>query len=219
MRVCVGRKENGRLNYKYLGYHAKKEDALKQLAEYNNKPWNVDNKKITFEEIYKRWSKEHYKDIGKTGVSGYKTAYNKCKVLHKQRFCEITYLALQSVVDTSCKAYYSKKGVKKLLNQLYKYAEKLGIVEKRLSEYIECGKNDKKSTRKPFTKDEINILWENKDKIEYEDLILVLIYTGLRISELLEIKIENVHLDEKYMIGRTERQKQVETVLSHYIEK
>lgn len=121
--------------------------------------------------------------------------------MYKQRFCEITYLALQSTVDTSCKTYYSKKEVKKLLNQLYKYAEKLGVVEKRLSEYIECGKNEKKSTRRPFTKDEINILWENKNKIEYEDLILILIYTGLRISELLDIKIENVHLDEKYMIG------------------
>ena len=33
------------------------------------------------------------------------------------------------------------------------------------------------------------------------DLLLVLIYTGMRISELIEMKRENVHIDEHYMVG------------------
>ena len=33
------------------------------------------------------------------------------------------------------------------------------------------------------------------------DIILIMIYTGLRPTELLEIQTENVHLNEKYMVG------------------
>lgn len=207
VRVCTGRKENGRLKYSYLGYYATREEGLAKLAEYNNKPWDIDKKNISFEELYSKWSSEHFSRIGKTGVSGYKTAYKYCQPLYKQKFCEISYLSLQATVDNSNKNYYPKKEIKKLLNQLYNYAIKLEIVDKRLSEFIECGSNDKESTRKPFTQNEIQILWDNINKIEFVDTILLLIYTGLRISELLSIKIENVHLSEKYMIGRTERRK------------
>lgn len=73
-------------------------------------------------------------------------------------------------------------------------------MDKRLSEFVDCGSNTKESTRKPFTQNEIKILWDNVNKIEFVDTIILLIYTGLRISELLSIKIENVHLLEKYMV-------------------
>ena len=37
--------------------------------------------------------------------------------------------------------------------------------------------------------------------MDYIDTILILIYTGLRITELLEIEIDNVHIEEQYMRG------------------
>jgi len=80
-------------------------------------------------------------------------------------------------VDNSNKNYYPKKEIKKLLNQLYDYAIKLEIVDKRLSKFVDCGSNDKESTRKPFTQNEIKILWDNVNKVEFVDSIILLIYT------------------------------------------
>lgn len=181
VRVTVGRKENGQIKYAYLGYHKTREEGLKQLAEYNNKPYDVDKRNIKFSELYDRWSSTHYPKIGKTGVAGYKTAYKYCEPLYRLKFSEITYLNLQATIDNCNKNYYPKREIKKLLNQLYKYAQKLEIVDKRLSEFIDCGSNDKESTRRPFTRDEIDKLWDNVNRIDFVSTILIMIYTGLRI--------------------------------------
>jgi integrase len=61
--------------------------------------------------------------------------------------------------------------------------------------------NDTESNRKPFTKEEIQRLWDNVDKLDFLDTVLIMIYTGLRIGELLLIKNSDIHLEERYMRG------------------
>ena len=51
-----------------------------------------------------------------------------------------------------------------------------------------------------FTPSHIITLWEHKNE-RTAQILLLYIYTGLRISELYGIKIEDVHLKERYMIG------------------
>lgn len=50
-------------------------------------------------------------------------------------------------------------------------------------------------------RDEINFIWDNINKIRNADIVLILLYTGMRVSELLEIEKDNIHLEERYMIG------------------
>ena len=88
-----------------------------------------------------------------------------------------------------------------LFNVLFAYAMKNDIVEKNYSQYVDVGKREGKINRKPFNQNEIQKIFDNVDKIDYMDTILIMIYTGLRVGELLDIKIKNVHLDERYMIG------------------
>lgn len=97
--------------------------------------------------------------------------------------------------------YSIKKSVRVLLNVLYNYAMKNDIVDKKYSKFIELGKPVKVYDRQPFTDEEIQILWDNVDKIPFVDVVLILIYTGMRITELLEVENENIHLDERYIIG------------------
>jgi integrase len=56
--------------------------------------------------------------------------------------------------------------------------------------------------RKPFTQKDIKLLWGSKDANIYMTVILMLIYTGLRIGELLDLKKEDVHLDERWFYVR-----------------
>ena len=52
-----------------------------------------------------------------------------------------------------------------------------------------------------YSDEEIKTLWSKLYEINNVDIILIMIYTGLQPTELLEIQTENVHLDEKYMVG------------------
>lgn len=87
---------------------------------------------------------------------------------------------------------------------LYKYGEKLDIIEKSYCKYIEIGKSVTIYHKAPFSADEEKAVFDNIDKIPYLDTVAIMLMTGLRITELLEIKTENVHItgDERYMIGR-----------------
>lgn len=75
------------------------------------------------------------------------------------------------------------------------------ICGKDYSEYVDILKfkdrNPNKMDRNKFSKQEIERLWLQKDN-RYYQIILMLIYTGVRISELLDLKKENVHLNEQY---------------------
>lgn len=57
-------------------------------------------------------------------------------------------------------------------------------------------RNPNKYDRNKFEKKEIERIWEQKDD-KYHHIILMLLYNGVRISEFLDLKKENVHLDEQ----------------------
>ena len=70
-----------------------------------------------------------------------------------------------------------------------------------LSSYVDIiqyhKRNPKKEYWNPFTIEQINTFWSLSEDMWY-DVILILIYTGVRIGELLELKKEDIHLDEQW---------------------
>ena len=84
---------------------------------------------------------------------------------------------------------------------MYDYALKNDICNKDYSKFVDVlklkDKNPNKMDRNKFSKKDIRRLWEQKND-KYCQVVLMLIYTGVRISELLELQKENVHLDEQY---------------------
>ena len=55
VRITAGWTDTGRQIYKYLDYFAKRTDALACLNEYNKNPYNVENRHISFNDLYKKW--------------------------------------------------------------------------------------------------------------------------------------------------------------------
>ncbi|HBN06476.1 MAG TPA: site-specific integrase, partial [Bacteroidales bacterium] len=109
---------------------------------------------------------------------------------------------LQMVVDESGKNHPTLRKLKVLFGQLFEYAVIHGIItkERNIVEYVDISKsgNPNALDRKPFTKKEVQTVWKWKDSSEYVQVILMLIYSGVRISELLDLKKENVNLKEKW---------------------
>ena len=78
---------------------------------------------------------------------------------------------------------------------------KYELCSKDYSQYVNIlkfkDKNPNKTDRAPFTEKEINALWMQTDNI-YVQIVLMLIYSGVRVSELLDLKRKNVFIDEYY---------------------
>lgn len=199
-RVTDTYTDDGVQVYKTLGYFATKKEALAELVKYNQTEYNIDQRKLTFEQIYKNWSDSHFKDISESGINGYKMAYKKCHRLYKMRFADIRAVHLQRTIDEDCETYSTRQKVRVLYNVLYKYAYDNDIVEKMYNKSVKIGKAVTVHEKKILSDEQVRMLWDNVDKIDGVDTILILIYTGLRISELLEIENKNVHIDEQYMI-------------------
>ena len=64
--------------YVTIGYYESRQKALQALSEYNTSPYDLNAEKITFAEVYAKWSDRKFEEISKSNVSGYKAAYNLC---------------------------------------------------------------------------------------------------------------------------------------------
>lgn len=84
---------------------------------------------------------------------------------------------------------------------MYDFAMKNEICNKDYSDYVDIvkfkDKNPNKRERDRFSSEELEKFWAMKDE-PYFQIILMLVYNGCRVSEFLDLKKENVHLDEQY---------------------
>lgn len=156
---------------------------------------------VTFEEISVLWSKEKFNRISKGTINSYMAACKITEPLYKLKFVDIRKAHLRSVIDDCNKGYATLKNIKTLFNQMYSYALENDIASKDYSDFVDIGKNTTKTTRRPFSADEISILFDNVHRMDFIDTILIMIYSGMRIGELLEIRNANIDLENRTMVG------------------
>lgn len=89
-----------------------------------------------------------------------------------------------------------------MIGLMFKYAVIHDIItpDMNKAQYIDIKKagNPNAYNREPFSTKEIKTIWKWKDTNVYFNVILMLIYSGCRISELLDLKKENVNIEERW---------------------
>ena len=187
--------------YIIIGYAPTKADGLQMLAEYNKNPFDVSSAKITFQEIFEKWSASKFPSISDSNVKGYNASYKLCSTLYNKVFKEIKLADLQYVVDTCDKNYPTLRKLKVLFGQLYEYALKNDVCNKNYAEFVDIAKykdrNPNRRDRNKFDKYEIERIWAQQED-KYYQIVLMLIYSGVRISEMLDLLKSDVHLDEQF---------------------
>lgn len=186
--------------YVTIGYYPTRQMALQALSEYNANPYDLDANKITFAEVYEKWSNKKFDEIGESNVHGYKASYKLCESIYNMKFADIKLSHLQSIVDHSKKNYPTLKKLKVMFNQLFDYAVMHEIVPKdrHIVEYLNIGKETKSTKHYRFTDEEIDLLWKWSAGNEYVQVILMLIYSGVRPGELFNTKRTSVDLEASY---------------------
>ncbi|MCR0507525.1 site-specific integrase [[Clostridium] innocuum] len=204
-RVRVGtivNKEKGTAypDYKIIGYAETRLEGIELLQKYHENPYDYNNH-YTFEDIFKKAFDEFIADKSPSSIQAYKSAFKVCKDLHNIEFKEIRTIQLQRIIDTCGKNYPTLKKIKVLFNVMYKYAMKYDLCPKDNSKYVDILKfrkqNPNARDRDPFGKKDIDLLWTMKND-KWFQIPLMLIYTGVRISELLELEKVNVNLEEQW---------------------
>lgn len=186
--------------YITIGYYPTRQQALQALSEYNSNPYDLDANTITFAEVYTKWSAKKFDEISPSNINGYKASYKLCEPLYNTKFADLKLIHLQSIVDNSGKNYPALKKLKILFNQLFDYAVMNEIVPKdrHVVEYLNIGKEEKSTKHYRFTDAEVERLWSWSKGNEYVQVILMLIYSGVRPGELFNTKRTSVDLESRF---------------------
>lgn len=201
VRKTRGWTDDGKQLYDIIGYYRTREEAITALSNYNENPYDIHTDNITFTEVYDKWSEEHFEKLVPSARRTWKSAYNYCKPLYNMRFKDIRANHLEGVIKDAAVGQCTKQRMKSLFNLLYKFAMKCDIVNTNYASLCDSVPNGPKVIeRKPFTDDEIQILWDNIN-FPFVDMILIDIYSGWRPQELAILKIEDIHIENEYMKG------------------
>lgn len=216
--VTIGKKENGqyiRVPLKPEAYFPTYNAAYEALLEYNRNPYDLSHD-ITVHELYERWSDDYFKSIAKSSQRTIESAWQYCSALYDMRVKDIRARHIKGIMEDGVATFNgeeraasanTKARIKSLFNLMLDYAVEYEIVDHNyartfdISENIIKEREDAKRGHIAFTESEIECLWRNLYTVEWVDAILFQCYSGWRPQELGLLKIENVNLEDGYIIG------------------
>lgn len=189
-RKTIGWQPNGQPIYAFVGYYPTKTDAMNALAAFNMKP---SDRRATFADIYSMWISEIENTVRPKTLKDYKGTFERhLKPLHSLKVADIKLYDLQQVANQVTKPI--GQYCRLVMSGVLKYAARHELIPTERAElpnYLQFNNEpDYKVERKVFTDEEI--------RNETDPIMLILLFTGLRVGELLNLKPEDVHLEERY---------------------
>ena len=134
----------------------------------------------------------------------YTTSFKKCEILHNMKMRDIKLSHLQGVMDNFSEYSTSvQTNIKILFHAIFNYAIENDIISRDYSQFVKISPRPEKK-KKPFSKDEIrtireNLDWASSSGIQMMDIVFTMIYTGMRISEVLAVRCEDVHIADRWI--------------------
>ena len=181
-----------------VGYFATKEDALRSLANANA-DIIIQDDAVTVNDIYELWKAEC--EVEKPFRKDYAQCYaDYLYPLKDRKIADLRAIDLETIINMGTIPRTVKRNCIVVLHGIFGYALRHEIIDKdysRIAKYITD--NTSQIERKIFTTEEIDKLWKVYGR--NEKILLVLLYTGMRVNELLTMKKSDVHFDEGYMVG------------------
>lgn len=179
-----------------IGYYETKTAALEALSRLAGRSLD-DRYNMTFENVFEAWKEEHYKEITDAGRASYNRAFDVFAPLHKKKFRELRTADFQAVLDPYMGQSHSTVSKhKQLITQMSAWAMREELITTNFAKFVRIPENVKKE-KEIFSDADIEKL--EVDNSEAAKIVLMLIYTGMRIGELFTLPLENYH--ETYVVG------------------
>lgn len=185
-----------------IGYFETKSAGMDALALHRVSPVSP-KASITLAELYKEWSNGKYQHISKSTENNYRAAWKYIQRYEKATFKDLRTSHWQSIIDQCAGEGLSRSTLKKIKTvavMLYEHAMQNDIANKNYAEFITLPKESKEE-RESFSDLDIKTMFDQADTIPWVDTILIMIYSGMRISEMLELTKFNVDLEKGIITG------------------
>ena len=221
-KVTVGYKNDGQAIQKAIcngngeKYFEKREDAEEALVWWNKNHGNihVDKLNYTFKQLYDEWesifiptkeernrmSKTHETIKGKLGLSNSKgllAAVKKFEPLYDKRYSSIKRNDFQQIIYATEGRKTKIADMRNLIVKLDEYALGEDIIMKGYGALLEIDYKQSSEKRAPYTYETIEKIWEHEGEL-VADIQLILLYTGMRIEELLFLDTASINMEQKY---------------------
>lgn len=179
-----------------IGYYETKTAALEALNRLTGR--SLDERyNMTFADVFEAWKEEHYRDVGEKSIASYNRAYAIFEPLHQKKFRTIKTADFQAVIDKHMgKSNSAVSKYKLLASQLSEWAIREELITTNFASFVRVPEKVKKE-KEIFADADIEKL--EADGSETAKIILMLIYTGMRIGELFSLPLEGYH--ETYVVG------------------
>lgn len=156
---------------------------------------------ITLRQLFNEWLPIHSQSISDSAVKSYHIAFKHISNIADMPITDIHFQHLQNVINSmhvKGLSYSSCKKVRTILNQLFNYAIIKDYPITNYALHLNLGSNIPTIKRRVFTRQQINKLWAIDTS--YSRMILILLYTGLRIGELLNLRRQDINRRSSYLI-------------------
>lgn len=183
-----------------------KKEAMEIDPEVYQKVQDKMSKKVpTFLDIYYILDKDEFSLLSPQTQNSMHGAIKHLKKLHYLKIDQITLRMIQDVFDEDGSNHSTQVHMKTICIKVFRYAVVNQCIERNddYTSYIRIAKYEESDMHRPYTINEILAL--KKADTPEAHIMLIFIYTGVRINELLNIKRDNIHIDEKCDDDGTER--------------
>ena len=154
---------------------------------------------VKFKDLYKKWLDGHTEKVTQSTINCYKSAYKYFSSLYYVEIAKIRTEHMQKCIDECPHGTRTKENMKALGTSLWRYAMQLDIVDRNYAEYLYI-KKEEQAEKIAFSKDHLDTMWANVDKVPNIKYVLLLCYTGMRLSEMLGAMTENYYPEDGYFI-------------------
>ena len=176
--------------------------------------YDVDMRNMTFQDVYDVLYHEEFSSMKPGTLKTYTSAYSKCSALYHMKMIDIRKAHMQRVVNSYAHLSGStQKNIIKLFHAIYVFCLENDICEKDYSRYVQITSEQEISKKVPFSRNEITLLWKCQrsvfpfqsgilSNVPMVGWVLFMIYTGVRIGEMMNIRCKDVHLADRYIYIR-----------------
>lgn len=179
-----------------VGYYPTKKDAVEALERLSGQSL-TERYNMTFAEVFEAWSAEHYPEVGPKGVEAYNRAFDVFAPLHDKLFRSLRTADFQTVLDPHmAKSHSTVNKYKQLITQMSSWAIREEMISTNFAKFVRLPENVKKE-KEIFSDAEIQKL--EADGSDAAKIVLMLLYTGMRIGELFSLPLSDYH--ESYVVG------------------